>query len=58
MGIEPDSPKGEPFDPHRHEAIAQQPVEGAETGTIVEVYSAGYRYGDDVLRPAKVVVAA
>ena len=58
VGIEPDSPKGQPFDPHVHEAIAQQPVEGAERGTIVEVYSQGYRYRDDVLRPAKVVVAA
>jgi molecular chaperone GrpE len=57
VGIEPDSPKGERFDPHRHEAVAQQPVDGAEPGTIVEVYNAGYRYGDDVLRPAKVVVA-
>ena len=57
VGIEPDSPKGERFDPHRHEAVAQQPVDGAEAGTIVEVYSAGYTYGDDVLRPAKVVVA-
>ncbi len=57
VGIEPDSPKGERFDPHRHEAVAQQPADGAEQGTIIEVYSAGYRYGDDVLRPAKVVVA-
>ena len=57
VGIVPDSPKGERFDPHRHEAVAQQPVDGAEPGTIVEVYSAGYTYGDDVLRPAKVVVA-
>ena len=57
VGIEPDSPKGERFDPHRHEAVAQQPIDGAEAGTIVEVYSAGYTYGDDVLRPAKVVVA-
>jgi molecular chaperone GrpE len=57
VGIEPDSPKGERFDPHRHEAVAQQPVEGVEPGTIVEVYSAGYTYGEDVLRPAKVVVA-
>jgi len=56
-GIEAYSPKGEPFDPHLHEAVAQQPADGAEPGTIVEVYSAGYRYGDDVLRPAKVVVA-
>src|SRR4051794_35079994 len=58
VGIEQDSRKGEPFDPHCHEAIAQQPVEGAASGTIVEVYSQGYRYRDDVLRPAKVVVAA
>jgi molecular chaperone GrpE len=57
VGIQPDSPQGERFDPHRHEAVAQQPVDGAEPGTIVEVYSAGYTYGDDVLRPAKVVVA-
>ena len=57
VGIMPDSPKGERFDPHRHEAVAQQPIDGAEPGTIVEVYSAGYTYGDDVLRPAKVVVA-
>ena len=57
VGIEPDSPKGERFDPHRHEAVAQQPIDGAEPGTIVEVYSAGYTYGGDVLRPAKVVVA-
>jgi molecular chaperone GrpE len=57
LGIEPESPKGERFDPHRHEAVAQQPIDGAEPGTIVEVYSAGYTYGDDVLRPAKVVVA-
>jgi molecular chaperone GrpE len=58
VGIEPEAPQGEQFDPHRHEALAQQPVEGAETGTIVAVYSNGYRYGEDVLRPAKVVVAA
>jgi molecular chaperone GrpE len=57
VGIEPYSPKGERFDPHQHEAVAQQPVEGAEPGTVVEVYQAGYRYRDDVLRPAKVVVA-
>jgi molecular chaperone GrpE len=57
VGIEPDSPNGERFDPHRHEALAQRPVDGAEAGTIVEVYNAGYTYGDEVLRPAKVVVA-
>jgi molecular chaperone GrpE len=57
-GIESYSPKGEPFDPHLHEAVATAPVDGAISGTVVEVYQAGYRFGDDVLRAAKVVVAA
>jgi molecular chaperone GrpE len=57
VGIERYSPKGEQFDPQHHEAVAQQPVEGAEPGMIVEVYQRGYRLGDSVLRPARVVVA-
>jgi molecular chaperone GrpE len=57
VGIEPYSPKGEAFDPYLHDAVAQQPVEGTEAGTIVEVYQQGYRFGDDVLRAAKVIVA-
>jgi molecular chaperone GrpE len=58
VGIEPFSPEGEPFDPQQHEAIAQQPIAGAESGTVVEVYQRGYRLGETVLRPARVVVAA
>jgi molecular chaperone GrpE len=57
VGIEPFSPQGEQFDPHVHEAVAQQPAEGAEPGTVIQVYQPGYRYKDEVLRPAKVVVA-
>ena len=57
VGIVQDLPHGEPFDPHRHEAVAQQPADGVESGTIVEVYQPGYHLGDDVLRAAKVVVA-
>ena len=57
-GIEQFSPEGERFDPQLHEAIAQQPVEGAESGTVVEVYQRGYRLGEFVIRPARVVVAA
>jgi molecular chaperone GrpE len=56
-GIERYSPEGEPFDPQYHEAVAQQPIEGAEPGTIVEVYQRGYRIGESVLRPARVLVA-
>src|SRR3954447_13288906 len=58
VGIQPFSPKGEPFDPNEHEAMAQQPVDGAESGTVVEVYQSGYRINGAVLRPARVVVAA
>ena len=56
-GIERFAPKGEQFDPQLHEAVAQQPVEGAEPGTVVEVYQRGYELGDIVIRPARVVVA-
>ncbi|RDI73945.1 Molecular chaperone GrpE (heat shock protein) [Gaiella occulta] len=45
------------FDPHVHEALMTQPSEGAEPGTIVQVVQKGYRLGDAVLRPARVVVA-
>lgn len=57
-GVEAYTPKGEPFDPTVHEAMAQQPVEGTASGTVVEVYQPGYRLADTVLRPARVVVAA
>ncbi|HEY2769097.1 MAG TPA: nucleotide exchange factor GrpE [Solirubrobacteraceae bacterium] len=57
VGIKSFNPKGEQFDPQHHEAIAQQPVEGAAPGTVVEVYQRGYRFGESVLRPARVVVA-
>ena len=57
VGIEPFLPLGERFDPQIHEAMAQQPVDGAEPGTIVEVYQSGYALGDSVIRPARVVVA-
>jgi len=57
VGIEAFAPKGEAFDPTEHEAMAQTPVEGAEPGTVVEVYQQGYRLNGTVLRPARVVVA-
>jgi molecular chaperone GrpE len=45
------------FDPHEHEALLTQPSE-AEEGAILEVIQKGYRLGDHVLRPARVVVSA
>jgi molecular chaperone GrpE len=57
VGIEAYSPQGEAFDPELHEAMAKQPVEGAASGTVAEVYQRGYRQNGVVLRPARVVVA-
>ena len=45
------------FDPHVHEALLSQPSE-AEEGSVLEVLQKGYKLGDRVLRPARVVVAA
>src|SRR5213592_1762004 len=44
------------FDPHVHEALLSQPSD-AEEGSVIEVLQKGYRLGDRVLRPARVVVA-
>jgi molecular chaperone GrpE len=45
------------FDPHVHEALLSQPSE-AEEGSVIEVIQKGYRLGDRVIRPARVVIAA
>jgi molecular chaperone GrpE len=56
-GIESFSPDGEAFDPAVHEAVATS-EQGAASGTVVEVYQPGYRLGETIIRPARVVVAA
>jgi molecular chaperone GrpE len=45
------------FDPHVHEALLAQAREGAEPGSVVEVVQRGYRMGNKVVRPARVIVA-
>ena len=45
------------FDPHVHEAVLAQPREDAESGAVVDVLQRGYRLGDKVVRPARVIVA-
>ena len=57
-GIQAFSPEGEPFDPNEHEAMVQQPAEDAASGTVLEVYQQGFRINGQILRPARVVVAA
>jgi molecular chaperone GrpE len=57
-GVEAVDPKGEKFDPQLHEALSTQPGGGAESGTVVEVIQKGYLVGEQLVRPARVVVAA
>ena len=45
------------FDPHVHEALLTQPGGDAEPGSVLEVVQRGYRVGDKVVRPARVIVA-
>jgi molecular chaperone GrpE len=57
-GIEAVDPKGEKFDPNRHEALSTLPAaEGTESGIVVEVLQKGYRFGEQLIRPARVVVS-
>ncbi len=57
-GIEVVDPKGEKFDPTKHEALSTQPVDGTESGLVVEVLQKGYALGDQLVRPARVVVSS
>jgi molecular chaperone GrpE len=46
------------FDPHIHEALLTQPSADTEPGTVLEVVQRGYRLGDRVVRPARVIVSS
>ena len=56
-GVVQVSAVGQPFDPEKHEAMAQVEVETHEPNTIVEEYHKGYMFRDRLLRPALVSVA-
>lgn len=50
------NPKGEPFDPHFHQAISAIPSD-LPSNTVIDVLQKGYKIADRSLRPALVVVA-
>ena len=58
FGVEPFESLGQPFDPTRHEAVAQVAQSDAAPNTILDVLLKGYQFSDgSILRPAKVRVA-
>jgi molecular chaperone GrpE len=57
-GVETIEPKGETFDPNVHEALTTRQEEGVEAGIVLDVVEKGYKGADQVIRPARVIVAA
>ena len=55
-GLAPVATDGK-FDPNVHEALLSQPS-AADEGSVIQVLQKGYRLGDRVLRPARVVVSS
>ena len=55
-GIDPVEALGQPFDPHRHEAVAVGHDPRQPDQIVLEVVQRGYCRGDKVFRPAKVIV--
>lgn len=56
-GVEPIAAAGEPFNPEVHEAVTQRESEEVPAQAIIEEFQKGYKLGQLVLRPAKVVVS-
>lgn len=56
FGVRRVDPLGRPFDAAEHEAITTTLVDAAQDGVIVAVVKPGYTIGDEILRPASVVV--
>ena len=46
-----------PFDPHTQEALLTQPSDAPE-GHVIQVLQKGFKLGDHVLRPARVVISS
>ena len=56
--VEREHPEGEPFDPHRHEAVAVLSSDAVASDHVIEVIEPGYHLHERVVRPARVVVSA
>ena len=56
QGVTPLQSLGETFNPELHDAIGSVESEEVESGAVAEELQRGYRWGDEVLRPARVRV--
>lgn len=57
MGLEPFGKEGDMFDPHMHEAASEEIREDTTSGIILQIVERGWKRGEHILRPAKVIVS-
>ncbi|MDX2042840.1 MAG: nucleotide exchange factor GrpE [Acidobacteriota bacterium] len=56
LGLEPVESVGQDFNPEIHEAVEMVPVEADQDNKVIAEYQTGYKFGDRLLRPARVRV--
>lgn len=56
-GIRQIDPKGQPFNPHQHQAVMEQENSEVPSGTVLQVFQQGFMIEERCLRPAMVVVS-
>lgn len=56
MGLADYGELGDAFDANLHDAVGERETEGATTGTVAEVVARGWKLGEKIIRPAKVIV--
>ena len=57
LGVKPLDAVGQPFDPALHEAVAHEPSDSVPEGVVIKQWSSGFKMGEKLLRPARVVVS-
>ena len=57
FGVETIDPKGQPFDPERHEAMSMAPIAELPPNSVAQVHQKGYLLNGRLIRPARVTVS-
>lgn len=58
MGVRKFSSVGEKFDPDLHDAVGREPSDSVAEGSIIKEWNCGYKIGEKLLRPARVMVSS
>ena len=58
IGVRSYDSVGKAFDPQLHDAVSNEASETVPEGTVIREWAAGFKLGDKILRPAKVVVSS